>query len=286
MRKRKGYLVSISVMAAAFMIIGACELGAAEKAVDDAGMTNKIIISDKITDIELELQGNSNIVFVETENVFAIKGLQYSGTKKDPITVRATDTAVKLVQKSEGKSWFKPDPTSVTYELLLPKNRRVRISADKAVFSGSITASDLFLNAGNLNVDGMTIASGDKVRITGGIAHLNMEIAKCKELRLTSGNISGKITVPESAKISNTSGVSNLTIYKNPDSDPVKAGKKTSWNNKINERILTRSSWDILRPADLPSHIQQRYLGFLFDREGADGAESWAGWAGVGGVTS
>ncbi|MFH1619483.1 MAG: hypothetical protein ABIG11_06210 [bacterium] len=241
MQKKRGYLVSISIMAAALMSAGVCGLWSAEKTAAVPDMVDRITVSGKITDIELELQGSSDIVFVETENVFEIKKLKYYGISRNPIKIQTTDTAVKLIQKSEGKFWFKPDPTSTSYKLFLPKNRRVHINADKAIFSGKLTASDFLVNAGNLNMDEISIASEDKIKITGGIAHLNMKISKCKELKLTTGNISGKITAPDSAKILNTSGVSTLIIYRNSGSK--KTEKETSCNEeeKNSTELLTNN---------------------------------------------
>jgi hypothetical protein len=203
-------------------------------------IVEKIAVTGKTTNIQLELQGNSSIVLVETENVFGIRNLKYSGTNANPVTVEQAGDTIKLTQKSGHKSWFRPDPTTVSYELLLPKNRKIDISADHAELTGSITASDLLINGGSLVIDGLTVAAARIVKITGGVAHIDMEIVKCNALKLSLGNVSGKITVPDTASVSNTAGVSTLSIYRSSAGGGTKA-KKASWLQGIQRGTLLAS---------------------------------------------
>lgn len=228
MQRKKEYLVSISTLAMMLMLGSLSP--AAEKDNTSTGVEKMISISEKTTDIKLELQGNSNIIFVETDNVFGVRNLKYSGTQNNPVAVEQTGNTIRLVQKSRHKSWFKSDPTMVSYELLLPKNRKVHITADQAVFTGFITASDLRINSGNLNIDEMTVQAADKVKITGGVARINMKINRCAGLKLVLGNVSGEITLPETASVFNTSGVSMLSINRAPAGSG-KDAKKSSWRH-------------------------------------------------------
>lgn len=221
MQKKKEYSASINILAAMLMLAGGAAVAAETKGGED-NVVEKITVTEKTTRVQLELQGNSSIVLVETDNVFGIRNLKYSGTKTSPVTVEQAGGTIKITQKSGHKSWFRPDPLTVSYELLLPKNREVGISADHAEFTGGVNAADFHINGGNLVIDGLTVRSADKVRITGGVAHINMAITGCKALKLSLGNVSGRITVPAGVPVSNTAGVSTLSI----DRAPADAGKK------------------------------------------------------------
>ncbi len=238
MQKKKGYLVSINALAAMFMLAGMAV--AAEKDTNKDKIVEKITVTGKTTNIQLELQGNTSIVFVETDNVFGIINLKYSGTKTNPVTVEQAGDTIKLVQKSGHKSWFRPDPTTVSYELLLPKKLKVDISADQAEFKGSITASDLHINGGNIVIDEMTVMSSGNVKISGGVAHIDMKITECNALKLALGNVSGKIAVPETCSISNAAAVSTLSINRTPASAG-KDVKKISWRRGMMGTLIASS---------------------------------------------
>jgi len=232
MQKKKEYSVSINILAAMLMLAGVAAVAAETKGKED-NVVEKITVTEKTTHIQLELQGNSSIVLVETDNVFGLRNLKYSGVKASPITVKQSGDTIKVTQKSGHKSWFRPDPLTVSYELLLPKNREVSISADHAEFTGSVNAADLHINGGNLVVDGLTVRSADKVSVTGGVAHINMTITECKALKLSLGTVSGRIMVPDGVPVSNTTGASTISIDRASAVDGKKA-KKTSWGYEIN----------------------------------------------------
>lgn len=196
--------------------VGCCPAGAGTS--PDAGILHRIEVSDQVTEIVLRLNGVADIELVETENVFGVQDLTYSTTGQAPIRVETSGNRILLTQTFVPRPWTQWDRADAArYRLLLPAKRRLTIKAGNATLSGSVRATDMTISAANLSVQRLSAAIDNILEITGAIAHLDMRVSGCGQVKLHLGVVTGRLGVDEDTKVMNTSRTSTLRVLRRPD---------------------------------------------------------------------
>jgi len=204
MQNKKEYLGSISLILGVLLAsTGQCQTGV-QGVYNGENVMNQVNVTDDIKEIVLTLDGVADIEFVATQDVFGVQDLKYSPSGTNPLHTETSGSRLQLIQSFPKTSWNQESIAS--YKLLIPRHRKLTITLGNATLSGDIQVSDLEIKAGNLTTRDLRISSDDTVKITGGLADLDMGIQRSKRVKLGLGLVRGKLKVPESAEMLNTSG--------------------------------------------------------------------------------
>lgn len=157
-----------------------------------------IKVENKIKNIELKLDGATNITFETSEDNFEVKEVKYKGIRHNPISIITKSDRIILEQKKEVNDDF-----SITYKLIVPKGKNLQINSGLLTMSGEMDAKKLVISSGlltanmNLRIEAMT-------KISTGSGNFNMTFKKSGGVDVSAGSATGNIWVPKGTKVSSS----------------------------------------------------------------------------------
>ena len=163
---------------------------------------------NNVRKVVLELNGSANIEFVPSNgNSVVISEIRYNSGKQDPLALFNESDVVRIKQRADNYHFV------ASYKLSIPSNVDLEINGGHINLNGSITAKSLNVSAGLINANAsMSIA--ESVHFNAGSVNLNIEFSKCGSLKIASGALGGRITVPKTTIIPNVPAWSALKIVR------------------------------------------------------------------------
>lgn len=155
----------------------------------------EIKVDDSVTDVVLRLDGSTNVTFESSDDTFAVEDLAYEGVDRDPVSIKRQGQKVVLEQdKGDGHN------VTISYRLIVPRGRRIRIRAGLVNMSGSLDAKEFWARSGLMTAN-MELGVDGNVTIKAGSGTFNMTFKKCGKLSISGGSIIGNISVPKGTPV-------------------------------------------------------------------------------------
>lgn len=149
-------------------------------------------LKSSVTKIALKIDGSADIEFHSSTDVFSASNIRFEHSGNNPVSITIEDNRAVLRQKGRR--------VHARYDVFIPKNRSVTISAGAANFTGDIDEKSINFIAGALNLKArLTVANA--LGFTCGSANLDAEVLKAKKLKLFCGSAGGKLLVPRGTKL-------------------------------------------------------------------------------------
>ncbi|MBF0362784.1 MAG: hypothetical protein HQK49_17325 [Oligoflexia bacterium] len=159
-----------------------------------SGENLEMILDKKVGVVTLQLDGTSTIELKKSaDDKIKLEDIKYKGTSHNPIKMFVDGNMVKIIQKAAENNF------SVDYTLYVPVNKELTFSAGNLNLSGELSAKELKITSGNITVKGK-FEIEDEVSISSGNADFSLVLNKCKRLKFTTGNATGKVHVPNGCK--------------------------------------------------------------------------------------
>lgn len=149
-------------------------------------------LKSSVTEIALKIDGSADIEFHSSTDVFSASNIRFEHSGKNPVSITIENNRAVLRQKGRR--------VHAQYDVFIPKNRSVTISAGAANFKGDMDENSIHFVVGALNLKArLTVANA--LGFTCGSANLNAEVLKAKKLKLFCGSAGGKLVVPSGTKL-------------------------------------------------------------------------------------
>ncbi len=201
-----------SVIKAVFLLIGALAVPGA--AVPQQATFDKMNVGAEVRNIEIETAGEVTVLLEKSAGSLGVEDLKYEQADFYPVTATVSGDTIKL-KIAGNKTWLRSGSGKMraSLRLLLPEGKNIRISGGSLKISGQVSALALKLSAGVLTAENMQAEVGGALRIDGGVVRLDATVNNAASVKVSGGAVSGKLRVPETAKLDTGRRNSKLKVY-------------------------------------------------------------------------